>query len=303
MSKVCVECVFIEIACANAPNIIVGSMYRPPGADVSDFNSEILDILTAVNVSKSKLIIIAGDYNLDLLKAESHVSTGEFLNLLFSYSFMPMIRYPTRITETSATLIDNIFVNKLYDITDSAIIYSDISDHLPVIVCVETVSTRKHTVNAMLKRIYSIEQYNNFNQSLASTDWSDVYINCIHDNPTKSYSIFIATFDTLFNKFFPLTPCKMSYRKTPRTPWITPALIKSCNKKNALYRSWIKTPSSSARLRYTKYRNRLKGLLQAAQKLYYATKFKLCAGNLRQTWKLLLSTLNKKKLKSIIGSF
>ena len=48
---------------------------------------------------------------------------------------MPTITCPTRIVQTSATLIDNIFVSsKLYQSFDSAIILSNISDHLPSLV-------------------------------------------------------------------------------------------------------------------------------------------------------------------------
>ena len=45
-----------------------------------------------------------------------------------------MIQYPTRITQTTATLLGNIFVNNVYHDIDSAIIYNDISDHLPTAV-------------------------------------------------------------------------------------------------------------------------------------------------------------------------
>ena len=292
--KDCIECIFIEIVASCAPNIIVGSVYRPPGTDVSKFNTEFSNILSSVNTGKTKLTIIAGDYNLDLLKAESHVPTGDFLNSLLSHSFLPMIRYPTRITETSATLLDNIFINSMYHDIDSAILYTDISDHLVVAVRVMSSLPAKRSCPQFLKRFYSEAQYVKFNESLANVDWSFVHTDCIGNNPTKSYSIFIAKFTELFDECFPLTSYKLLYKNTPRTPWITQGLIKSCNKKSGLYRSWIRKPTSFNRLRYTKYRNRLKVLLQAAKRSYYSDRFKLCAGNLRQTWTLLLSTINKK---------
>ena len=46
----------------------------------------------------------------------------------------PTITRPTRITQRSATLIDNIFVSsKLHRNFDSMIILDDISDHLPTL--------------------------------------------------------------------------------------------------------------------------------------------------------------------------
>ena len=55
----------------------------------------------------NRLTFIAGDFNLDLLKSDTHSYINVFLNTLIFYSFLPTIRYPMRITEHSATFIDN----------------------------------------------------------------------------------------------------------------------------------------------------------------------------------------------------
>jgi len=127
--------------------------------------------------------------------------TSDFLNNLLSYSFVPLIRYPTRITETSATLIDNIFVNCINLDIDSSILYSDISDHLPVATRIVLSSPRKDLCSINIKRFYSNDQYDSFNLSLADVDCSD--INMYSDNPSQTYSIFVERFCTLFDKFFP----------------------------------------------------------------------------------------------------
>jgi len=74
------------------------------------------------------------DYNLDLPKYETHEQTELFLNDLLSHSFLPTIYHPTRIIDTTATLIGNIFINGVNNKFDSAIVYSDISHHLPVVI-------------------------------------------------------------------------------------------------------------------------------------------------------------------------
>jgi len=55
-----------------------------------------------------------GDFNINLLNAETCHFTKEFLLALQSYSFIPTIDKPTRVYSSSAMLIDNIFVNKIY---------------------------------------------------------------------------------------------------------------------------------------------------------------------------------------------
>ena len=49
-----------------------------------------------------------GDFNIDLLKYESHNCTNDFINSLVSHSFLPYILQPTRATDHSSTIIDNI---------------------------------------------------------------------------------------------------------------------------------------------------------------------------------------------------
>ena len=72
-----------------------------------------------------------GDFNIDLLKFKSHSATDGFLNTLGSNFFQPYIMQPTRITNHSATLIDNIFFNSIEHFTISGNLVYDLSDHLP----------------------------------------------------------------------------------------------------------------------------------------------------------------------------
>ena len=47
---------------------------------------------------------------------------------------VPTIVKPTRITETTASLIDNTFINFFDDAYSAGIIYDDIADHLPTFI-------------------------------------------------------------------------------------------------------------------------------------------------------------------------
>lgn len=82
-----------------------------------------------------------GDYHVDLLKYESHKHSDEFPNTLGSYFFQPRILQPTRVTDHSATLIDNIFFNTLEHFIISSNILYDITDHLPNFVIFNKFST------------------------------------------------------------------------------------------------------------------------------------------------------------------
>ena len=77
--------------------------------------------------SNNKSCLISGGFNFNLLDVD-HNHSQEFL---FAYSCVPLINKPTRITRTSATLIDNIFTN-ISPLPNFGILIHYISDHFPV---------------------------------------------------------------------------------------------------------------------------------------------------------------------------
>ena len=85
-----------------------------------------------------KELILGMDHNMDLLKSEAHTPTREFLETLHDENLFLAITRPSRITQTSATLIDNVFLSEiLYRQFDSALLIRDISDHLPSLVLIK----------------------------------------------------------------------------------------------------------------------------------------------------------------------
>ena len=62
--------------------------------------------------AENKETYLMEDMNIDLLKYSNHLKTGEYLESLFSYGFLPLITKPTRLTYHSATLINHIYANK-----------------------------------------------------------------------------------------------------------------------------------------------------------------------------------------------
>ena len=52
-----------------------------------------------------------GDFNIDHLKVDIHRPIHEYVDLFYSYSMIPSIYKPTKITASTATCIDNILTN------------------------------------------------------------------------------------------------------------------------------------------------------------------------------------------------
>ena len=79
---------------------------------ITEFISDFLEPLTKISLEKKEVILL-GDYNINLLNCESDNNTCDFLELMLSFSLMPRIMNPTRITPRSQTLIDNIFYREV----------------------------------------------------------------------------------------------------------------------------------------------------------------------------------------------
>ena len=63
--------------------------------------------------NENKLAYIMGDFNINLLNTVKHLQTSEFVDNMFGVGYYPLINKPTKVNNTTATLIDNIFTNDL----------------------------------------------------------------------------------------------------------------------------------------------------------------------------------------------
>jgi hypothetical protein len=143
------ETLFVEISNiqnTNSKHVMIGVIYRPPNTDINLFLNEFNVILHKIKL-ENKIVYLTGDFNINLLNAASHLLTEEFLELMYSYSFLPLINRPTRVTNNTATLIDNIWVNEFNENLTNGIFYTDITDHFLYLLL---------TVNSKLKQKYSL---------------------------------------------------------------------------------------------------------------------------------------------------
>ena len=75
---------------------------------------------------------IMGDFNADLIKTGTNGLTAEFLGTFTSGGYYPLVSLPTRLTDQTSTLIDNIFTNNLGVQMEAGLVKVKVSDHLPI---------------------------------------------------------------------------------------------------------------------------------------------------------------------------
>ena len=98
-----VESTFIEILNKKQKKIITGCVYNHPKDDVSDLTNNFITPLLDKLSNENKDIMIMGDFNINLITYNDDKNTGNFLDTMFSQSFLPYITTPTRITRNTKT--------------------------------------------------------------------------------------------------------------------------------------------------------------------------------------------------------
>ena len=147
-----IECLFIEFdkqILNSDKNTIVGIIYRPPDTNIQTFIETLNDVLSKIK-SERKLCYLIGDFNINLLNSDTHDQTSNFIDLLYSHSFFPLITKPTRVTESTSTLIDNIFINDISQTCTNGILYTDLTDHYPVF----TLNYSQHELHSELYKAH-----------------------------------------------------------------------------------------------------------------------------------------------------
>ena len=126
------ECLFIEIA-ADVKPVLVAIVYRRPGTDLATFTEFVSNKLGVVKTDKHTCYLL-GDLNINLLRHEVHRQTADFLDIMYSSGFIPLINRPTRVTAETAKVVDHIYSNDLNATrkTMQGILVTDITDHYPV---------------------------------------------------------------------------------------------------------------------------------------------------------------------------
>ena len=248
--------------------------------------------------AENKSCFITGDFNINLLNYV-HPSSQAFLDLIYSYSFLPLINKPTRITNTSATLIDNLFTNVLPS-PKCGIILTDISDHLPIFKILQSFHFRTSLKNnSGFTNVRNLSNYNSQKlcDDLHSFDWSNVFD---LNNPDLVFNNFMDNFNKACDKNIPFAKIKHRSKTKPNVPWINKTLLKSINKKNKLYCQYLAHPTDHCKMIYTRYKNTLISLLRLSKKHYFIRQFEMEKNNIRNTWKVINSVLNNKTTSHVI---
>ena len=191
------EGLFVEVSKeSTSEKLILGNIYKPPKQNnnlenTQQFTNELFAVIDKVQRDKAEFLL-AGDYNINLLKINEREGFAEFLDRMTNSSFFPTITLPTRFSSYSCSLLDNIyhFQTKKYMESKSGIIFTDISDHLPCFTSIKfQTKAEKRPPKFVKQKINSNSALSNLLEELASKDIYNKLNHNLENDSNYNYDI------------------------------------------------------------------------------------------------------------------
>ena len=263
-------------------------VYRPPSGSIQEFFENLHEQLAKVQISNNSCFVL-GDFNINMLDMESSV-TSQLLNLCMSYGLFPTINIPTRVSRTSAKLLDNIFSNSPF--RSPRVLVNVESDHFGVFADFE-VSIPKRETPERSKRVVVFDRSAllKLKNNMVHIDWVSLFGN--ESDVNTKFSLFYSKLLEMVKEVGAVKNWKCR-KHNGRKPWITHDLLRKINVRDRLFKSQALRPTDENKERYRAFRNCLNNLLREAKQKYFSMKFNDVKGNPLKTWQIIRNVIGQR---------
>ena len=187
---------------------------------------------------------------------------------------------PTRITDHSATLIDNIFFNSLEHFKTSGNLIYDPTDHL--LNCLVSKFSSLPEIIKIFRRHYSNFDEQALSNDIQSIDWALLF-NCNSD-PSCMFDTFYSKISEFIDIHIQPKQLSKKQSKLKTKPWITSATRNSIKIKNKLYKKFLKINSTYYQTKFKVYRNKLNHLIKISKGNNYNDYFSIHLNDGKRIW-------------------
>ena len=162
----------------------------------------------------------------------------KYFDKIIAHGLFPKITLPTRIYESSSTLIDNIFTDIIDKVGTSGILLNQISDHQVMFILVEN---RSYVID--VPKFIDIEcndqrSMQAFIRELEDNNIHDKLEQVIDSDPQENYDRIIALLNEAKNKHLPRKRVRFNKHKHKKSIWMTNGIFTSFKTKDTLLKSW-----------------------------------------------------------------
>ena len=239
-------------------------------------------------------IILLGDLNVDFLgNGLKHASSRLLRNFAISSSLTQVIKAPTRITSTSRTMLDLIFVNNEHRIIDSGVIPVSISDHF-LVYC-----TLKTGVRKGLPKVIEYRSYKHSNEGIFLNNLEYVPRHVVENETNVEDAVL------MWNKLFSgIANIHASIKKKrisgQKMPWLSPKIRESMCDRDYRHRKAMKSNSDYHWNMYKKLGNLVNREMKSAKSKYFVDLISNNKGDDSLIWKALKeATCRNKKCSTV----
>ena len=262
------EAIWVEVI-LHSQRLVLSIMYRPPND--ADFFSVLEKQLDSV-CGKRKNIMIMGDLNSNLLNArgcgntlQANNSTDhgrKLVSVLRKFGLVNVIKQPTRITETSSTLIDLSIVSNRKKVVISGVFDTGIADHRLIYTSLKLTKAR------VPPTIRSVIDWKNcdkeaFKEQVALAPWHAC--NVFEDSDDNCWMTNVL-YQDIKREFLSERKAKI---RTNSLPWMNGDIRKIMNQRYKQLRKAQKTGDPDDWKRYKDLRNKVSVALKRAEAAYW----------------------------------
>ena len=254
---------------------------------VNTFNSEFLKPLLHKISSENKQALLLGDFNINLLNSHLDPASADFLDILGSNLIIPQILLPTRVTDHSKTLIDNIFSCVSETGCTSGNLCYLISDHLPQFCVFHSPDFGVKRKDEVFRHDWSKFDHENFILDFLDIDWEQIFSDQ-EMNPDTCFDVFDSKMKGLLEVHLPQKKLTKRQLKTRLKPWITPGILKSIAKRDHFFRKFTKSKNVELKSQFhnlfKSYRNMIVTLCRRSKSNFYTQYFNQYSSNMHKMW-------------------
>ena len=282
-----VEDVWVTVQCRMLPSVIVGCLYRHPKALAQSFDY-ISNVLQCISL-RDKPFYVLGDFNDNFMHANSKVK-----QIVLNAQLTQLINKPTRITPTSATLLDIAATNKPESALVADSIPCHVGDHELITV---TVDLKKPKPQPSIKTFRQLKNYSPEKfRCLLNDEIHNLNIIFTTDNVDTQVHIFNEIFTKCLDSCAPIVTKELT---RPFAPWITDDLKALMQERNNVQQNLKRDRNNlSLQDRYKTLKKQVRKILRQTKSEYYNNKLEENRGDSATTWSILRELVPNNKNKS-----
>ncbi|MEM6812708.1 MAG: endonuclease/exonuclease/phosphatase family protein, partial [Pseudomonadota bacterium] len=279
LSKKDHEAVWIEVKIKKAKPIFVCSIYRPPSSRDIEHVERCCSYLSDCvdNLPNNSEIFIMGDFNVDMSK--KNTLTSLINDLCKSKVLTQHVTSPTRVTNTSSTMIDLVLSNSL-NAKDCKVVDLGLSDHSLL-----HIRRDKLTICRPQKSVTS-RSYKNFNEELfladlKSMDWTNVTNTHCLDDAAEAFNMNVLV---TLDRHAPITTKRVCHTNPP---WVNNDLLQEIKEKRYLKKVASRSNLIQDWAVFRRKRNSVNALKRHLKRDYYQSTLNENRQNSQKLWKTL----------------